>query len=536
MSRLRNGSGSGLLRVSLCLVPGLFWVSAQSMMAANCAVVHHGPLNEADTPYLAGDFSKAAELYKAALAKGPEQVDAGIGLVHSLLRQQRVVEASDAVRGLIGEKPTTAALLTLRAEVELRQGEPWSAAETASASAKLDPCNPRTMLMFARLAELNSRHATARKLLASAHQLDPEDAEIRAAWIETLPVAERIPQLQAYLSAPRGDDSETLSERKVEMEALKKWVEEPRPPCSLTAKATPTPTVISFNSIRSMRGDVPSPALDVRVNHQIVHLWFDTSYNPRLPIEGVGGLLILKSAAEHMGLKPLFENMVPGTGPQGPRKGYVAFADSIELGGLEFHNCAVQVMDGLFGNDGDGIISTNLLSDFLVTLDFPAHKLMLEPLPPLPESASAGGDRTIAPQMKDYTPVYRVGTDVIVPVMVNRKFPKLFLMDTAVGFTMLSPEAAHEIAEGHKERVYEVRDLNGTDTRFSAGDVQLAFAGLTQNVSHIATYDTSRFSADAAMQIAGLLGNSTVRDVTVHLDLRDGLVKMDYKSNTAGAH
>jgi len=533
MSRFRDGSGSARLRAGVYLVSGLFWVSAQSVMAANCAIVHHGTPTEADTAYQAGEFAKAAELYKAALAKGPESVDAGIGLVHSLLRQQRVVEASDVVRGLVDKKPTTAALLTLRAEVELRQGEPWSAAETASASAKLDPCNPRTMLTFARLAELNSRHATARKLLASAHQLDLEDAEIRAAWMETLPAAERIPQLEAYLSASRGEDAETLSDRKAEMEELKKWAEEPRPPCSVTVKAAPV--VISFGSIRSMRGDVPSPVVDVRVNHQIVHLWFDTSYNARLPIEGVSGLLVLKAAAEHMGLKPLFENMVPGTGPQGPRKGYVAYADSIELGGLEFHNCAVQVMEGLFGNDGDGIISTNLFSDFLLTLDFPAHKLMLEPLPPLPEGASANGDRTVAPEMKDYTQVYRVGTDVMVPVMVNRKFPKLFLMDTAVGFTMLSPEAAHEIAEGHKDRVYEVRDLNGTDARFSAGDVQLSFAGLTQNVTHIASYDTSRFTADAAMQISGLLGNSTLRDVTVHLDLRDGLVKMDYKSN-AGAH
>jgi hypothetical protein len=161
---------------------------------------------------------------------------------------------------------------------------------------------------------------------------------------------------------------------------------------------------------------------------------------------------------------------------------------------------------------------------------------MLEPLPPLPEGAPANGDRTISPEMRDYTPVYRAGTDVMVPVMVNQKFPKLFLMDTAVGFTMLSPEAAHEIAEGHKDKVYEVRDLNGTGTRFSAGDVQLSFAGLTQNVTHIASYDTSRFTADAAMQISGVLGNSTLRDVRVHLNLRDGLVKMEYKSNAAGAH
>ena len=123
--------------------------------------------------------------------------------------------------------------------MELRQGEPWSAAETAGASAKLDACNPRTMLMFARLAEMNSRHASARKLLTSAHQLDPEDAEIRAAWMETLPAAERIPQLESYLSAPRGEGAETLSDRKAELEALKKWAEEPRPPSSWASCSRP---------------------------------------------------------------------------------------------------------------------------------------------------------------------------------------------------------------------------------------------------------------------------------------------------------
>ena len=391
MRKFRDISKSASACKIACLALGLLWSSTPLAFAATCAIVHHAPSSQADTAFLTGDFAKAAELYKADLAKNPEQMDAEIGLIHSLLRQQRVLEASDALRSRIGDKPAPAALLTLRAEVELREGEPWSAAETASASAKIDPCNPRTLLVFARLAELNSRHGTARKLLTSAHRLDMEDAEIRAAWMETLPVAERIPQLEAYLSAPRGDDPETLGERKAELYELKKWAEEPRPACTMTSTAASE--VISFQAIRTVRGDVQSPVLDVQVNHQNLLLWFDTSYNARLPIEGVTGVLILKSAAERMGLKPLFENMVAGTGPQGQRKGYVAYADSIEFGGMEFHNCAVQVMEGLFWNDGDGIISTNLLSNFLVTVDFPANKLVLGPLPPLPEGASANGDR-----------------------------------------------------------------------------------------------------------------------------------------------
>jgi hypothetical protein len=478
---------------------------------------------------MAGDFSKAAELYKTALASNPGQPDLAVGLVHSLLRQQRVIEAADTVHALIGDKPATGELLTLRAEVELRQGEPWAAADTAAASAKLDSCNPRTIFVFARLAALNSRPVAAHKLLAGAHYLDPEDPEIRAAWMEGLPTAERIKETDAYLAAPRGDDADTLSDRKLDLDELKKWAAETHGPCTLVSKIAGT--TIPFTAIRSTRGYDSYDAVDVKVNNHNIRLALDTSYNPRLPIGDVSGLLILKSAAEHMGLKPLFENDVPSIGPGGPRHGYVAYADSISIGDVEFHNCAVQVMEGPFWNDADGAISPSLLSDFLITLDFPAHKLILGPLPQLPQNGLPNGpiDRYIAPEMKDYTEVYRAGSDLILPVMVDGKYPSLFLMDTAMDYTMLSPMASHEFAEGRKDSKYEVRDLSGkADVRFSAGDISLMFAHVTQNVSHVASYDTARFSRDAGMEIAGFLGNQTLEMLTIHIDYRDGLVKVEF--------
>ena len=167
--------------------------------------MHHSAPTEADAAYLAGDFGKAEGLYKADLAKSPGEAEFASGLIHSLLQQERVVDASAVVQTLIGDKPAPAPLLTLRGEVELRQGQPWAAAETAGAAAKLDPCNPRTMLLIARLAGMTARHATEHKMLASAHQLDPDDAEIRAAWMTSLPTAQRITETEAYLGSPHGD-------------------------------------------------------------------------------------------------------------------------------------------------------------------------------------------------------------------------------------------------------------------------------------------------------------------------------------------
>ena len=212
----------------------------------------------------------------------------------------------------------------------------------------------------------------------------------------------------------------------------------------------PSSSEIPFSTLRTVHGDTQYPALDIQVNHHNARLSIDTSYNPRLPIDGMSGVLILKSAAEKMGLKPLFKNMVPGIGWQRPRPGYVAYADAISIGSIEFHNCAVQVMEPDFWSDADGIISLDLLSDFLVTLDYPNHKLLLDPLPPLPEKPNADGaiDRYISPQMQDYTPVYRAGSDLILPVVANRKYPMLFLVDTSMGFTELSAEAAQRLPRG----------------------------------------------------------------------------------------
>ena len=194
-------------------------------------------------------------------------------------------------------------------------------------------------------------------------------------------------------------------------------------------------------------------------------------------------------------------------------------------------------MEGSFWNDADGSISPSLLKDFLVTLDYGSRKLMVGPLPARPDGAQAGGaaDRYIAPEMKDYTAVYQSGSDLIFPGTVNGKMPMLFLLDTAMGSSVLSPGAAHEIVGGHRDGKYEVRDGRKVDTTFSAGDVTLAFARLTQNVARIGTFDTSRFSKDVGMEISGLICEATLRGLTIHVDYRDGLIKLDFDPKKVGA-
>jgi len=526
-----------LWRMLLCtsIAIGMLWLPG-TLLAAGCPVVQHHAPTEADTSYLAGDFAKAEGLYQAALAKSPGDPALANGLVHSLLRQQRLMDAASAVQSLIGDKSAPAALLTLRGEVELSQGEPWTASDTAGASAKLDPCNPRTVFLIARLAGLTSRYATERRLLAGAHQMDPDDPEIRAAWMRILPVAQRISETEAYLASPRGESEQALGELRTELEQLKKWASEPRKVCTLVSKSDHAE--IPFSAIRTSRGQISGPALDVTVNGHMARLSIDTGYNAHFPIEGFSGLLILHSAAEHMNLKPLFDTQVPGIGAQGPRKGYVALADTISVGGVEYHDCAVQVMDSAFWNDADGSFSPILFSNSLVTLDYPAQKLILDPLPVKPGNTPAGGpeDRYLAPEMKDYMPIYRSGSDLMLPGSINGKRTMLFVLDTAISDSVLSPIAAHEIDKGRRDSKYEMREGNGkVDTSFSPGNVVLSFANFSRNIDRAHTFNTSMFSKDAGMDISGLIGNMTLQGLTMRIDYRDGLVKLIYDPKKAGA-
>jgi predicted aspartyl protease len=550
------------------------------LFGASCGVVRHHPPNEADKALLAADYVKAANLYQADLASHPGDAEATIGLVHALLRQQKVQEAEDTVKAALAGAPNSAALITLRGEVELRQGTPWISGQTAVESEKLDPCNPRTHLLLAKLERIGSLYATSRKQIVLAHQLDPADPEIRGEWIGTLPTKEKIAELGAYLSAPTGNDEEETRHWKMYLDSLKKAETEPHKACHLVSSTASAeiPFALLLQDLLHPRGF----GLDVKLNGRIARLEIDT---------GASGMLISRLGAERAGLKPFSKAEMDGVGDQGNRQGYTAYADSIRIGNLEFQDCAVQVLDSL-PTIGDGLIGMDVFSQFLVTLDYPVRKLLLGPLPPRPgestavaptlktgvadqgdsdesegldepaeldkpvaqgtesrgTDATAGAkttatapnstsaktvhgpyDRYIAPEMQSYTPVYRAGHMLIMPAALNGEKLRLFILDTGAFVTTISPQAAREVTKVHTDNQLHVMGLSGkVNDVYSADKITFRFAQLSQKVTDVLSIDTSRISKGLGMEISGYLGANTLYQLTMHIDYRDGLVKFDY--------
>jgi predicted aspartyl protease len=567
--------------VRIVLAFAVLCILAPRLFAISCVVVHHKPPTEADKALLAADFDKAASLYRAELSKHPGEAESSIGLVHALLSQQKVQEAADAVKESLAAAPNSPALITLRGEVEYRQGTPWLATQSAEESGKLDPCNPRNMLLIADIADLSSLFASARKMLMSAHRVDPEDPEIRYEWLETLPLKQRIPELEAYLAAPRGDDAGEQRHLRMQLEYLKKRVAEPHKSCHLVSSATGTE--IPFTRIMYDATHMEAFGLEVKFNNRNARLEIDT---------GAGGLTVTRSVAEHAGLKPISQSEMGGIGDQGYKPSYTAYADSIRVGGLEFKDCTVDVVDNRHGlEDADGLIGMDVFSRFLVTLDYPMRKLLLGPLPARPgeltgvapalkmddseiensdnsaepanpqpkDKPAAGGtggkdvgapsatatsdaataapkstahgpyDRYIAPEMKDYTPVYRVGHELILPASLNGNKLKLFIMDTGAFATTISPAAAREVTKVHRDGSMEVEGLSGTvDKVYSADEITFGFAHIGQKVRNVVSFDTAKISKDEGIEISGFIGATALQQLTIHIDYRDGLVKFDY--------
>jgi predicted aspartyl protease len=547
-------------RALRCVVVLLAWVACagtHSAWATNCTVIHGGVPSDADKALMRAKFDEAATLYHADLAKQPGDVKATTGLVHALLREQKVQEAADAVTAALAVAPQSAGLVTLRGEVELRQGMPWQAAKSVAEAAKLDPCSPRNMMLAAHLNFLNSMYASERRQIVSAHLVSPDDPEIRQAWMGTLPLKQQIAELEAYLAGPHGEDADVMRVQAA-LDHMRKLDEEPVKPCRLVS--TQTATEIPFARLMMDATHVRAFGLEVKLNNHGARLQIDT---------GAGGLLVTHAVAQKAGLKEAAQTQVGGIGDKGARAGYTAFADSIRIGNLEFQNCAVHVLsEGHVVDDVDGLIGMDVFSQFLVTLDYPMRKLVLGPLPPRPgEEMKAGPalktsesgpgeaesgdakaadaaasaakpvshgpyDRYVAPEMKDYWAVYRVGHDLIIPASLNAEKMKLFILDTGAWTTTISPEAAREVTKVHTDSDTRVHGISGEVKQvYSTGDITFRFANLEQKTLGVTAFDTSNISRGVGMEISGFIGATTLGQTTIHIDYRDGLVKFDYDPN-----
>ena len=308
-------------------------------------------LSEALTLYEHGDFDAAVDMYRETLKLDPKNSDAYAGLTRTLLKQKKVEEARAMVDHAmkIADSPK---LRTAAGEVDFREGSISEAEREWVEVINSGHAEGRAFLGLARVSDAVSLYKRAQTMLAKAHEADPNDADIRKAWMSTLKRSERIKYLEEYLSQGNADDAEARLHMQQYLEYLKARALGPSA-CRLVSNVTSTEAPLVTLLLRDpshLRGY----GLEVDFGEAKSKLLLDT---------GAGGIVINRRIAEKAGLKQISATTMGGIGDKGEAPGYIALAPSIKVGGLEFHDCPVEVIDRRSVVDEDGLIGADVFEN-----------------------------------------------------------------------------------------------------------------------------------------------------------------------------
>ena len=481
------------------------------------------------------DFPAANTLFRAQLTAATTdaaRAASTAGLIRTQLATGKLSEALADAKKSVAEHPNDALLQDVLGEVYFRRGETDEAANAFNTSIKLDFCSSRTHFDMAHYLRLSGMFASEKANLNLAHILSPHDITFApAATPHTRMSAEdRLAEMMQRLEST----DLTPEDRASLQRAIEVVRAQSKGSCQVVhpVESTRIPMVPISKGPYDMYG----AGLELQINGHKKRFEIDT---------GASGLLISRSAAASAGIIGEAEIKGGGLGDGGPTKELLAHVDSLRVGELEFHNCLVRVFDKRSVLPVDGLIGPDVFSSWIVTLDIPSREVRLSPLPkrpsdvaPTPSDLDTAGegenaqvvprDRYIAPEMQNWTPVFRYGHSLIFLTRIGKAPPKLFIMDTGSSRTIVSASAAKEVT-GVSESDNRIRGINGDVKKVSAADdITISFARVTQRLGETAAIDTSNMGRGSGVEISGLIGFPTLRELIISIDYRDNLVNIVY--------
>ena len=317
------------------------------------------------------------------------------------------------------------------------------------------------------------------------------------------------------------------------MEFLRATADKPIHACRLVSKVEQTDTKLEtmYADDGRRRRSISMPrgiGLSAKINDQNVNLLLDT---------GAGGIMVSRSVAEKAGLTRVSALHYGGIGDKGLQNGYTAVADHIRIGELEFQDCKRPedtVAPKSLNSEGEEQANAEQKDqqDSGTT-----EKTSKEQKPATPNSQISRRlprDRYVAPEMVNWTKVFRFGHALLVPTSVNDSKPMLFGLDTGAFSNILSLRAGRQVAEVSSDYRDRVNGLSGAvDQVYSSKKATLAFGHIRQSNLGIITFDLSNVSGQTGTEVSGFLGFEMLRKLELKLDYRDGLVDFEFDPKRA---
>ena len=505
----------------------------------SCSVNSTAP-NPAETALNKGDFAPAEVLFRALLAKSASNEAAHEGFVRALIAQNKVDDAAKDAEAWGAAEPASSMALTALGDVRLRQGDPRAAFVQFQKAAQANLCNARAYYGIAEIDGLAGMHASSKRMIEQAYALHPTDNDINTAWIATLPRKERLAKWADYAAHSDQISEENRAKQKTSLEKESLYHASD---CRM-APTSPREAKVPMAAVTDGPTRFIGWGLDVKFNGKGRRLQIDT---------GASGITISRAAAMFLGIQREDATQTGGIGDKGIVKTSVTHVASIKIGGIEFTNCAVEILEKWSVLDSDGLIGGNVFDDSLLTLDFPKHELRIAPLPLRPGETDtdrakleAAGDDVvveahdpyIAPGMEKWQRIYRYRHDLLMPtgIVETKRIKddsawknKLFILDTGAELNLISPAAAREVTKVSGDSSMEIRGIQGEVNKvYEAGKFTLAFAGLRLDSPSMSSIDTTKDSHNDGVEVSGFIGAPALTQLVLHIDYRDNLVWCEY--------
>jgi tetratricopeptide (TPR) repeat protein len=452
-----------------------------------------------------GDFRGAAAAFRKTIEHEPAP-QAWAGLVESLLKLDDVKSAEESSRQALEAFPQAALVHAARGDVEFRRGRMTTAADEYQSALKIDPACARAWLGQGKVHAVMARRNRAKEAVAKAHELDSEDGDALYEWALRQPYPENVAGLEKHL-AEFHSDAETEGHERDYVELLKAlagrevWILRPE-----VARAE-----------LKLEPMVAGPGLATRGYG--LRVGFNGRASATLLLDtGASGVTVTRKFAEKIGARKLSDQALEGVGKGSAAHGYQAWVDKVVVGDLEFHDCFVHVAPQAVA-DADGMIGTDVFEKFLVTLDFSARKLRLEPLS---TPAASGDDPPV--ESRSLSQAIGFGHLLLLETQASDTTSGLFALDSGSNVSTISSELARSLTQMRPLNTTVASISGGANSAYVAENVTLQFAKARRRDQRLIAVDLHSVSKDLGTEVSGQIGFSTLQDMKVVIDYRDGLV------------
>jgi len=437
------------------------------------------------------------------------------------LANDGVATAWKLAQKALSDAPESAEAHEFAGEVRFRRGEFAEADAEFKAAVEWNPRDALAWWGLGRVAECTSMNKAAAEDFHRAYELNPKDERILGAWISRLRGEERKDALNRYEAMLRASGGKGTGEPE-RLEELRQRAELAKALNGREVMALTSPyktAEIPLQAFVSGATHLRTFGLEVMMNETPVRLVLDT---------GAAGIVLSHPAAERVGLTRVTDATVRGIGDNAKLTGgYRTIVERFRIGEVEYRDALISVADQSFIGIEDGLIGSNVLGEFLITLDFGRGKMRLDPLPGY-HPGEEFQDRTVSPQMESATRVFRFGHLLLVPARVGNASNRLFVLDTGAASTLISYELASTVSNLNRDDKTALRGLNGrVGDVYQTGNLMLEFAGFEQKNLGMTAFDTWELSHRLGTEISGFLGLPVLNLFTLTIDYRDGLVKFE---------